>query len=140
MYFKCTSQDGKEIYKSLDEKTIRSAINIDELQEIIEFQTGDSVEDEGWEFTDIQSKHANIVDVDLRKIINIEELHAILEEECSQIFEKVEFLEDFSYEHSLASLSLSDPKNIYKKRVLYEPAPIDIDQYDYEDPYSDDPS
>lgn len=140
MYFKCTLENGEEVYKSLDEKSIKGAINLEELGEIVYYETGDTIYDNDWEFTEIEGKYCNIVDVNLKDIIDIEELQAILEEDNPEPLKKVEFLEEFSYEHSMASLALDSPKNIYNKRIIFEPAPVERDFDDYDDPYSDDPA
>lgn len=137
MYFKCTLEDGTEVYKSLDESIVKNAINYEDLEEIVYKVKGEKIEDRDWDFTDIQGEYSDVVDVDLRQIIDIDEIFAILSEDLESL-EKVEFLEKDSYQHSIASLSLKNPKDIYKKRVTFTIAERE-DMYEYDDPYSDDP-
>ena len=136
MYFKCTLSNGTEVYKALDDDALKEAVNYEDLEEIIYEARGERIEDNDWDFTDVKEPHSDIVDVDLRKILNIDDIFKILSEDI-EILEKVEFLEKDSYQHSIASLSLSSPKDIYKKRVIFTPAEEEL--YEYEDPYSDDP-
>ena len=139
MYFKCTLKDGSEVYKSIEESDLREAVDYGQLYESVYSQTGDRIKDQDcWGFTEIQERYSDIVDVDLREILNIEQVFQILSDDLESL-DKVEFLEDSSYQHALASLSLSNPKDIYKKRVTFTAVERD-EEYEPEDPYSDEPT
>jgi hypothetical protein len=135
MYFKCVFEDGTESYSNLEEKHLQKIINGKALRELISSYIGEDVED--WDWVGGYSNR-NTIEVDLQKenLLKLSDLSLVIDDKNVS---KLEFLEQSTYEHVVASLSLDNPKNLYTTSVVYFPRQEDEDLNDYDDPYSDEP-
>ncbi len=135
MYFKCIFEDGTESYKNLEENHLRQIINEDALKEFISEHSGEEIED--WDFGSSSYLDHIIIDfLEEKNLIFLLEPDLTIDE---KLVAKLEFLEKSSYEHVIASLSIDEPKDLYKKRIIYYPAQKEEEFAEYDDPYSDEP-
>lgn len=137
MYFKCVFEDGTEAYKKLSNSQLQRIINVEALKEFINENTGEVAED--WDFCDLSWSHGDQIEIDFeeeKNLIDLIEPELMIDE---KLVNKLEFLEKSTYEHVVASLSIDEPKDLYKKRIIYYPAYKEEEFAEYDDPYSDEP-
>lgn len=135
MYFKCIFEDGTESYKKLEEAHLYKIINEDALKEFISENIGEEIED--WDFG--YSPYRDHINIDFQEEKNLLDLidpNLVIDDKPVA---KLELLEASSYEHVIASLSIDEPKDLYKKRIIYYPAQKEEEFAEYDDPYSDEP-
>lgn len=146
MYFKCILENGTEVYKKIDESVISQFVDPNELNDLVYRKTGNQIYQNDWVFTEFSENYGNVATVDFKEILDLDNILDFLEEEEPVKIKEVKFLEDNSYEHLIASLSLDSPEDVYKKKILFTiddgvgDNPYSDDPNDYYDAYSDDPS
>jgi hypothetical protein len=130
MYFKLKLEDGTEVYKDLDDDDLEFILDDDAMHNIITTELGFDIEE--WHFTERPSTYQDVVQVDISSAVIRENPPLTIDDKK---ITKVDLLEDSTYEHALASLSLSDPNSVvYSKNIRY----IAInDEYEYEYEYDD---
>jgi hypothetical protein len=141
MYFRLNLEDGTEVYKDFDNNDLMKIIDEEIIFDIICLigeRIGENIED--WNFTDKPIGRHEYLDV-----VQIDVSSAIIKENPDLVIDgkkvlKINLLEESTYEHALATLSLTDSKAVvYSKNIEYT---TDYD-YDYDNDddggYSDEP-
>lgn len=127
MYFKLKLEDGTEIYKDLDDDALLKILDEDAMADLIAEEVGESIED--WYFTERPSTYQNVIQLDISSAVIEEEPDLIVDDKKVSL---VSLLQGSTYEHALATLSLTDPKAVvYSKNIEYTVA--DIEEYYDED-------
>ena len=139
MYFKCVFEDGTETYKDLNNDDLRKVIDEDVMVNLIGEETGENVEE--WDFTEKPTTYSDVVQVDVSSAVITENLNLIIDDKKVL---RIDLLEGSTYEHALATLSLTNPKAlVYSTNVLYVSQVDDDDYYEnYEEDdggYNDEP-
>ena len=108
------------------------------MVDLIGEETGENVEE--WDFTEKPTTYSDVVQVDVSSAVITENLNLIIDDKKVL---RIGLLEGSTYEHALATLSLTNPKAlVYSTNVLYV-SQVDDDHYEnYEEDdggYNDEP-
>lgn len=115
MYFKLLFEDGTELYRDLEEIELLRVLDEDVMLDILRDETGEDVED--WSFTTRPSTFSNVVQLDISPAVILEDPPLTIDDKKVT---KIGLLEDSTYEHALATLSILNPnKLIYEKNIGY---------------------
>ena len=137
MYLKCILENNEIVYKDFTDDELLLIIDdyvlYDELSRLIE----DDVDD--WNFTNYPTSYSNIFEINLRDFIRTTKPHFSINK---ILVEKIEFIEQDSYEHTIASFALNNPQPWnYIRKVEVFPKDRSYDEYETEyyaeDPYCD---
>lgn len=131
MYFKLLFEDGTELYRDLEEIELLRVLDEDVMLDILRDETGEDVED--WSFTTRPSTFSNVVQLDISPAVILEDPPLTIDDKKVT---KISLLEDSTYEHALATLSISNPnKLIYEKNIGYTVEHVPPEHYydEYDD-------
>ena len=137
MYLKCILENNEVVYKDFADNELLSIIDKDAFNDELSGLVKDDVDD--WNFTDYPTSYSNVFEINLRDFICTTKPDFAIDE---ILVEKIEFIEQDSYEHTIASFALNNPQPWnYIRKVGVFPKDRSYDEYETEyyaeDPYCD---